>query len=93
MEKFIYTYNWGGEPCGGTSYVCFEYESKDKFVYDILEKYKNHKWEYYGDGRSDYDTSTIPLFNDSYLTKYELETIEQRILTLDEWFSGNKEEI
>ena len=93
MEKLILTHYWGGEPCGGTTYVPFEYESKDKFVFDILEKYKNHKWDYYGNARSDYETSMVIIFDGVYYSKGELDTIENDVLTLDEWFNRNKEEI
>jgi len=41
MEKLVYSHFWGDEGCSGTSYIAFEYESKEKFVFDILEKYKD----------------------------------------------------
>lgn len=87
-------FDWGSEPYGGTSYVPFEYESKDKFVFDVLEKFKKHKWEFYGNGRSDFDTDRVVIFSgyfDVSLTKYELENIENNVLTLEEWFEQNKQ--
>lgn len=93
MERLILTHHWGGEPCSGVTHIAFEYDSKDKFVFDMLEKYKNHEWDYYGDGRSDYETSTVTIFDGVYYTKGELEEIENSVLTLDEWFKRNKEEI
>lgn len=90
----MFRYDWGSEPYGGTGYVPFEYESKDKFVFDVLEKYKKHKWEYYGNGRSEHDTSTVLIFcgyHDVRLTKYELEHIEDNVFTLEEWFKDNKQ--
>jgi hypothetical protein len=93
MEKLILTYSWGSEPCGGTDYLPFEYESKDKFVFDILEKYKNHPWEFYGDGRSDFETSSVELFDNVYLTKYDIENIEHSVSTLDEWFGRQKSKL
>ena len=93
MEKLILTYSWGSEPCSGIEHIPFEYESKDKFVFDILEKYKNHPWEYYGNGKSDFETSTVYLFDCAYLTKYDIENIEKNVSTLDEWFKRNKREI
>ncbi len=94
MEKLILRYDWGSEPYGGTDYVPFEYESKDKFVFDVLEKFKKHKWEFYGNGRSDFDTSKVIIFPDCYdvqLGKYALENIEHNVLTLDEWFNQRKQ--
>ena len=90
MEKLILRHHWGGEPCGGTENICFEYESKDKFVFDILEKYKKHKWRYYDNDTSDYMTNTVEVLGMS-LTKGELEDIEGNIMTLNEWFEFNKE--
>lgn len=84
MEKLIYTHFWGDEGCSGTSYIAFEYESKDKFVFDVLEKYKNHVWEY------EYTKVLIFAENDVWLDQYEIEGIEHNVLTLDEWFKREK---
>jgi len=84
--KLVFKHNWGGEPCGGTSHIPFEYENKDKFVFDMLDKYKNFEWEYYGNTKSEYETNQIYMFG-CWLTKGELEDIEHNIFTLDEWFN------
>ena len=39
MVKLIYRYDWGGEPCGGTEYIPFEYKGKDEFIYDVLKRF------------------------------------------------------
>lgn len=44
MEKLIFVYNWSDNEGGGIFPIPFEYESKEKFVFDILEKYKDLKW-------------------------------------------------
>ncbi len=92
MEKLIYEYSWGDIGCSGTSYIAFEYESKDKFVYDILEKFKNIKWIVYNEGTSWESHNKVLVFeeNDVYLDKYELDSIEHSIYTLDEWFEHEK---
>lgn len=35
MQKFVLTYEYGDEFEGGTSYKTFEYESKDKALFDL----------------------------------------------------------
>lgn len=89
--QLIYTHHWGGEPCGGTTHIPFEYESKEQFVFDVLEKFKDHKWQRYGDGSSDYETSTVNIFDNVDLTKGDLESIEHNVSTLEEWFKRNEE--
>lgn len=93
MERLILRYDWGSEPCGGTIYIPFEYKSKIHFIYDMLEKYKNHPWEYYGNSRNVWKTSNVEIFNDVYFTKGAIDDIENRVFTLDEWFIKNKESI
>lgn len=84
MQQLIYTHAWGDEGCSGTSYLPFEYESKDQFVFDLLEKYKDHNWN----GKH----SNVLVFNDDsiYLDKHGIETIEHNIQTLHEWFNDHK---
>jgi len=84
MEKLVYSHFWGDEGCSGTSYIAFEYESKEKFVFDILEKYKDQIWEHEW-------TKVLVFFeNDVYLDKYEIEGIEHNVQTLDQWFEREK---
>lgn len=93
MERLTLRYDWGGEPCGGTIYIPFEYKSKIHFIYDMLEKYKNHPWKYYGASRNDWETSTVEIFKDVHFTKGDMDDIENKVLTIDEWFLQNKESI
>lgn len=70
--------------------------AKDKFVYDVLEKYRDKQWTYYqGYNKksepSDYDTDKVELFENVYLTKGDLESLEHNIQTLEQWFSSQKE--
>jgi len=90
MEKLVLVYHWGGEPCGGTDYIPFEYESKDKFVFDILEKYKDHKWIYYNGSRSEFDSDAVKIISEVFYTKGDFEYLENNVLTLEEWFNQNK---
>jgi hypothetical protein len=91
MKKLILTYHWGDEPCSGTGYVSFQYESKDKFVFDVLEKYKNFQWEFYTVNKSPWDTNKVELFEDVWLTKGEIESIEKSVYHLEEWFEIRKQ--
>lgn len=94
MEKLILTHCWGDEVCSGTSYIPFEYKSKDDFVFDILERYKNHEWIYYkkypNKTTSDYDTSEVEVLDNVFLSKGALEDIEGNVLTLEKWFEQHK---
>jgi hypothetical protein len=80
MVKLIYRYNWGGEPCGGTDYIPFEYKGKDEFVYDILKRFdkkffKKHNYaEILG----------------QYLNEGDINDIEHNVFTLEEWFNKRK---
>jgi hypothetical protein len=92
MEKLIFRYSWGdGYTCGGTDYIPFEYKSKDKFVFDMLEKFKDHPWKFYGkEGTYEYRSSKVEIFKDVEIDKFELENIESDVFTLEEWFNENK---
>jgi len=85
----VYIHHWGGEPCSGTDHIPFEYESKEKFVFDALEKFKGHDWQRYG--KSDYETSTVKIFENVDVTKGDLENIEHNVLTVEEWFKRRNE--
>lgn len=81
--KFIYTHCWGDEGCSGTSYISFEYSSKEEFVFDMLEKFD--KVEVF-----DYYNQEIKLFEDVTISKCDLHNLEGNVKTLDEWFELNK---
>ena len=87
MEKLIYTHFWGDEGCSGTSHIAFEYESKDKFVFDTLEKFGTEF-----ENKVLVFKESIACFNigDVYLDKYEVAAIEHDTRTLEEWFEREK---
>jgi len=62
--------------------IPFEYESKDKFVFDVLEASDKFDWE---------NKRHFPLLSESYNTKKEIEQIENNVFTLEEWFEKGKE--
>lgn len=81
MVKLIYRYNWGGEPCSGTSIIPFEYKGKDEFVYDILKRFNKKFFKEHGHAE---------IFGE-WLTEQDINDIEYNIFTLEEWFSKNKQ--
>lgn len=89
MEKLILRYDWGGEFCGGTDIFPFLYKSKDAFIFDILERYKNRKWEYYTVNKSKYETDKVEIFDDIWLSEGDILEIERNLYTLEEWFDLN----
>lgn len=92
MEKLVLKYTSGDdETCSCTSLFPFLYESKDEFIFDILEKYKEHKWTYYTVNKSKYKTDKVELFDDIWLCEGEILDIEKSIYTLEEWFRLNTE--
>ena len=82
--KLVLVHSWGDESCCGTFHQPFNYESKEKFVFDILEKYKDYDWIEFGDGHE------VEVLGDITMTKTELEDIESNMYTLDEWFEREK---
>lgn len=75
MVKLIYRYNWGGEPCSGTSIIPFEYKGKDEFVYDVLKRFDKKFFK---------KNSFAKLFGEG-LTEEVINDIEGDIYTLEEW--------
>ena len=69
----------------------FEYESKEKFVFDVLEKFKDKEWITYSIGPHSKDEE-VELFGIT-MTKWDIESIEHRVYTLEEWFERKKEKI
>ena len=83
MQKLVYVHSWGDEGCCGTSHIPFLYSSKEDFVFDILERFKDFKWI------SNWHEEEIKELGVS-LSKFELENIEYSVTTLEEWFETNK---
>lgn len=89
MEKLILRYDWGGEHCGGTDVFPFLYKSKEEFMYDVLERFKNHKWVYCDGDQSKYSSNKVELFDNIWLSEGDINDIERNVHTLDEWFDLN----
>lgn len=76
----------------GYTYSCdlaipFEYESKEKFVFDLFEKFNQEYWDAQ-EWAEQYKTCEI---FDCTFNKYDFEQIEHKILTIDEWFEQYKQ--
>lgn len=84
--KLVLVYSWGDESCCGTTHLPFNYESKEKFVFDILEKYKDYDWIVRNDGQ----TNEVDVLGYVSMTRGEIEVLESNIYTLDEWFEKEK---
>jgi hypothetical protein len=89
MERLILTYTKGD----GYTYSCdtvkaFEYASKDEFVFDVLEKYKDFDWS-----TEHSFPKEVEVLPDLFLCQYEVERIEQDVYTLEDWFQKYKEKI
>ena len=89
MEKLILRYEFGDDHYGGTDVFPFLYESKDKFIFDVLERYKVYNWIYYNVNKSKYETNEVEIFDNIWLSEGEIDDIEKNIYTLDEWFDIN----
>lgn len=62
------------------SFICFEYESKEQFLYDVFEEVKTRNW---------YEDGQFKLF-DCYFTKEDIDDLERNVFTLEEWFEKEK---
>lgn len=91
----VYVYSWGNEGSSGTSHIVFDYESKEKFVFDVLEKFKNKKWEMHGSGHYTHHEEASLFSNDDCITlnKFEVENVEHDVFTLDEWAKRNIQDL
>jgi hypothetical protein len=81
MVKLIYRYKWGGEPCSGTTFVPFEYNDKDEFVYDVMKRFDKKFFK---------EHPHAELFGE-LLDKNDIKNIESNIFTLEEWFIKEKQ--
>jgi len=91
----VYEYHWGDEPYFGTDHIVFDYDSKEKFVFDVLEKFKNYEWKVMG---SDYykKHEKVNLFSNSTdidVDKFDIERIECDVYTLQEWSIKNAKDL
>lgn len=93
--KLVYVHWWGDESASGEDHICFEYPSKEQFVFDVLEKFKDKKWNNIVTKYSGTYNEKVALFDhpDSVtVDQYEVEGIEHNVFTLEEWWRRNKTE-
>lgn len=84
MEKLVFDYTYCSEPECWEWNVPFEYKSKEKFIFDVLENpIILNKLEIVTVYQFQIDDGSI--FNEDYI-----KNIDQYVLTLDEWFNNNK---
>ena len=92
MVKLVFKHNWGGEPCGGTSHIPFEYESKEKFLYDLLEETLRavEKKDLVRIVGNEFYVDCFGFFRETRPgmknPKIEFEFSEPRVYELEEWF-------
>jgi len=84
MEKLVFDYTYCSEPECWEWNIPFEYESKEKFIFDVLENpmILNEMGIV-----SVYD---FQIEDDSIFEKEYIQRIDEYVLTLDEWFEKNK---
>ena len=84
VEKLVFDYTYCSEPECWEWNIPFEYESKEKFIFDVLENPtildKVGIVEVYQD---QIDEKTI--YEEEYV-----KNVDKYVLTLDEWFEKNK---
>jgi len=86
MEKLVFDYTYCSEPECWEWNIPFEYESKEKFIFDVLEnpmilnKIGISVWEHQVKPRVESHLD--------YITN-----VDKYVFTLDEWFNKNKAKI
>jgi hypothetical protein len=83
MEKLVFDYTYCSEPECWEWDIPFEYKSKEKFIFDVLENplILNE----IGIGVYEYQIEEKTIWEEDYI-----KNIDEYILTLDEWFEKNK---
>ena len=84
MEKLVFDYTHCDEPECWEWNKPFEYESKEKFIFDVLENPKVLDQMGIVDVY-DYQIESGRIFEEEYY-----KNIDDYVLTLDEWFERNK---
>lgn len=84
MKKLVFDYTYIDYPESWDWDLPFEYESKEKFIFDVLDNPKLLEtigitpiWDYMIEDSS--------IFEEDYI-----KNIDKYVLTLDEWFEKNK---
>ena len=84
MEKLVFDYTYCSEPECWEWNIPFEYESKEKFIFDVLENPRilsevGIVFVY------EFQIEDGSIFEEDYV-----KNIDDYVLTLDEWFEKNK---
>lgn len=82
--KLIYHQIIGGSLEIKSYTVPFQYESKEKFISDVTEKYKKE----FPENLNPFDQ--IEIFYDIYLTKFDVETLDLNVYTFEELYIKHK---
>lgn len=77
--KLVFEYFEGSNYAGEWYNVCFEYESKEKFLFDIFEKSKG------------FDKTDMIIIFDKPIWIEQLNEIENNLYTLEEWHNKEME--
>lgn len=84
MIKLVFNYTYHSFPESWDWNTPFEYESKEKFIFDVLENPK--LLEIYGiTSVYDFEIEEKTIWEEEYV-----KNIDEYVLTLDEWFEKNK---
>lgn len=84
MEKLVFDFTYCSEPEAWDWDIPFEYESKEKFIFDVLENpmilNQLGCMTIFA-----YQIQLKTIFNEDYI-----KNLDKYVLTLDEWFDRNK---
>lgn len=84
MEKLVFDYTYCSEPeCWEWNFP-FEYESKEKFIFDVLENPKIL------DEMGIINVYSYQIEDGSIFEEEYVKNIDDYVLTLEEWFEKNK---
>lgn len=83
MQKLVFDYTYCSEPECWEWNIPFEYESKEKFILDVLEN--PMILNKIGITVSEFQITDKSIFKEDYIDQ-----IDRYVLTLDEWFERNK---
>lgn len=84
MEKLVFDYTYFSEPEAWDWDIPFEYESKEKFIFDVLEN--PMILNQLGIKVYSFQVELKKIFEEDYVRN-----IDKYVLTLDEWFEKNKQ--
>lgn len=83
MEKLVFDYTYCSEPECWEWNLPFEYESKEKFILDVLENPRI--LNEIGIDVYEFQIEEKTIWKEDYI-----KNIDEYVLTLDEWFEKNK---